>query len=161
MKNPLRRGSKKEEQEDEEYQKQSASIQQSSPNSINQRDFAYTIGQSAYMIKHPEVDSMFESDETLAPMTPAFSHLNRVTRIGKLEATLAELDYEELIYIVKMNMTEDEYESKGWLTLKSLLMLSRSIIHDSFGGFKADIITNQMTTIRTQLDKIKKKRAVF
>ena len=166
----LNRGEKKrKEEEKKHYQQESAIAEQSRPQGPDSQDAYNSLGRSVYMVMDPEVGAILDPRDTngkpkpslLRSLIPAFSHLNRVTKIGKLQAELLDLDYEALILITKMNMTEDEYESEGWRTLEALRIFAQSIVSDSFGGFKADIVTTQLKTIRTELAQEKKRRGPF
>ena len=165
----LGKDKKKKEEETRQYKQEMALAEESGPHMPGQTDAYASLGRSVYMVMDPEslafLNPVDQNGKPLPskfrPLMPAFSHLNRLTKTGKLQAELLELDYEELGLITKMNMTEDEYESEGWLTLKSLGIFAQSIISDSFAGFKADIVTNQLKTIRTELAEIKKKRGPF
>jgi len=149
---------KKKEEEARQYKEEMALRQESGHQMPAQQDAYASLGRSVYMIMHPEVDEIIMKDPKLKASYPAYSYLNRVTKTGKLQAQIQELDYEELGLITKMNMTEDKYESEGWLKLKALNIFAQSIISDAFGGFKADIVTTQLKTIRTELAEVKKKR---
>lgn len=166
----LGRGEKKrKEEEAQRYKEEMALRAESKPQVPGQQDAFASLGRSVYMVMDPEVFAAINPinkagksiPSIFRPLIPAFSHLNRLTKTGKLQAELLELDYEELIIITKMNMLEDEYESNGWLALKSLSIFSQSIISDSFNGFKAGIVTTQLKTIRTELTETKKKKGPF
>lgn len=120
-------------------------------------DFLHALGQSALMIIDPEVLTQLLSDARYKGLIPAFSHLNRISNIGKLEAKLLEYDYEALIITSKMEMDEDKYNARDWKFLQSLGMHARFIIHDSFNGHKAKMISEQIRVIRTELSKVKTK----
>lgn len=156
------RGKKKEEEE-EQYKREMALADQSRQSMPMTEDYIASLGRSVYMVMDPEVTALLNNPRKsyLKTLIPAFSHLNRVSRIGKTEAEILELDYEFLMLIHKINMSEDEYESKGWAELEALKIYARHIIHDSFGGWKGNLVTEQIKTIRTELEKTKKKRLPF
>lgn len=140
-----------------DYGRDMAIAEESRPNMMaNQREAIASLGRSVYMIMHPDVDNMILKSRILRPMYPAYSHLMRVTKIGKLQAEILELDYMNLSLIVKMNMDEEEYESEGWLALNALEMFSTSIVSDAFQGFKAEVVTTMLKTIRTEVGEPKK-----
>lgn len=120
-----------------------------------------SLGRSVYMVMDPDVQAILNNPEKTNPqlqaLLPAFSHLNRTTKIGKTQAELLTLDYEYLSLIHKLNMNEDEYENVGWALLESLKIFASGIISDALDGFKARVITEQIKIIRTELQKQKKK----
>lgn len=129
----------------------------------------YSLGRSVYMIMDPEVTSIIDPRDKngrrlpsqLRSLLPAFSHLNRVSKIGSREADLLELDYEYLMIIHKLNMNEEEFESKGWAELESLKIFARHMINDAFGGWKGNLITEHIKVIKTELKEEKKSRWPF
>jgi len=162
----LGRGRKKrKDQDEEEFKKEVALTElggEMPPQSVGlTQDYIYSLGRSVYMIMDPEVNLVLNKKPYLKTLIPAFSHLNRISRIGKQEADLLELDYEFLMLIHKLNMNEDEYENKGWAELESLKLFARHMIHDSFGGWKGNLLTEQVKIIKAELEKPKKKRLPF
>lgn len=112
-----------------------------------------SLGANYYNIVDPEVLEILKNKKYLEPFIIACSHLNRLTRIGKTEASLAELDYEFLIQIIKLNMPEDTYENEAWGLLEALKLFTRSIINDAFNGHKARIISETRRLIRAEISK--------
>jgi len=124
-------------------------------------EMIYSLGRSVYMVMDPEVTAILNDKDKpqFQALLPAFSHLNRTTRIGKKQAELLTLNYEYLSLIHKLNMPEDEYENVGWALLESLKIFASGIISDAYEGFKAKVVTEQIKIIRTELDK--KKKGIF
>jgi len=125
-------------------------------------DMIYTLGRSVYMIMDPEVTALFtKKNSKFKTLLPAFSHLNRVSKIGPREAELLELDYEYLTIIHKLNMEEEEFESQTWQELEALKIFARHMINDAFNGWKGNLITEQIKTIRTEIQEKPRRRWPF
>jgi len=160
-------GRNKKEDKDEEFQRDLALTEQSRQPTTPE-DYLYSLGRSVYMIMDPEVGAILNpvdgngnpKPSVFRSLIPAFSHLNRTTKIGNKEAELLMLDYEYLSLIHKLNMEEDQYENEGWALLESLKIFARGIINDAREGFKARIATEQIKIIRTETEK-KKRRLPF
>lgn len=157
----LGKGKKREQEEAAQYQKDMAVADQSRPVMPGQREAIDSLGEKVYMFMSPRVDEIILNDPILKASYPAYDPLNRVTKIGNRQAEIDELDYDEFPMIAKMNMTEDEYETKGWLLLKAMRKYGRTIVSDAFGGFKAEIVAITRKTIRTELAEEKKKGRFF
>lgn len=113
------------------------------------------------MIIDPEVLALLLEKPKYRNLIPAFSHLNRISNIGPLEAEILELDYEALLLLQEMFMKESKYNASDFILMMSLGMHSRFIIADSYQGHKAKVITEQTRVIRTELTKPKKGRFIF
>lgn len=132
-------------------------------------DYIASLGRSVYMVMDPEVTALINPvdkkgnpiETPLRSLLPAFSHLNRVSRIGKREAEILALRYRILLLMHKIDMTEDEYENEGGALLDSLEIFATHMIHDSFDGWKGNLVTEQIKTIRTELGEKKQKRGPF
>ena len=161
--------SKEKKEAEEEYRKVMALTEQGKPQGAMTEDYIASLGSRVYLIMDPTVTEFLnplDADGKPLPssyreMYPAFSHLNRLSHIGKLQAEILELDYEYLMLIRKMNMDEDEYDSKGWLEIESLKIHATHIISDAFDGWKGKLFTEQSKTIRTEMVETKKKRWPF
>lgn len=148
---------KKRQDEDEEFGKGMAGIEQSNQPQMSD-EMISSLGRSVYMVMDPEVTAILNDKDKpqFQALLPAFSHLNRTTRIGKKQAELLTLNYEYLSLIHKLNMPEDDYENVGWALLESLKIFASGIISDAFEGFKAKVVTEQIKIIRTELERKKK-----
>jgi len=116
-----------------------------------------SIGQSAYMIMDPDVTDLLRDDEQLKHLQPAFSHVNRTTNIGKREIELQELQYDYIMLVHKVSMNEDNYESSGWAKLIALRIFADGILSDANHGWKGKLVTDQIKTLRTILERRQKK----
>jgi len=143
---------KKDDGLDDEHLRNMALSEQQTPLPEEQ---LYSLGANYYNIIDPEVLEILKDKDKkyLEPFIIACSHLNRLTRIGKTEASLAELDYEFLIQITKLNMPEDTYENEAWGILEALKLFTRSIINDAFNGHKARMISELRRVVRAELSK--------
>jgi len=157
----LGRGKKKKEEEEKHFKGEMALAEQQRQGMPLTEDYIASLGRSVYMVMDPEVTNILNENDQLKSLIPAFSHLNRVSRIGKGEAELLEFDYEYMFLLHTLTMNEDEYETKEAERIEALKLHSRFIIHDSFGGWKGNLVTEQIKTIRTELEKTKKKRLPF
>lgn len=167
----LGRGKKKKKEEEMDFRKEQSLAEQyrGGGGMPLTEDYIASLGRSVYMVMDPEVTAILNPiDEKGKPipspfrsLVPAFSHLNRVSRIGKNEAEILQLRYRKLMLLHKINMTEDEYESEGGALLESLEIFATHMIHDSFDGWKGNLVTEQIKTIRTELGEQKKKRRPF
>lgn len=152
---------KKKEEEEKHFKAEMALAEQQRQGMPLTEDYIASLGRSVYMVMDPEVTKILNENDQLKSLIPAFSHLNRVSRIGKGEAELLEFDYEYMFLLHTLTMNEDEYETKEAERIEALKLHSRFIIHDSFGGWKGNLVTEQIKTIRTELEKTKKKRLPF
>jgi len=158
----LGKNKKKKEEEEAQFKRDVVISEQQRPQQTPMtEDYIASLGRSVYMVMDPEVTNILSENAQLKSLIPAFSHLNRVSRIGKGEAELLEFDYEYMFLLHTLTMNEDEYETKEAERIEALKLHSRFIIHDSFGGWKGNLVTEQIKTIRTELEKTKKKRLPF
>lgn len=144
--------------DDRHFVQEAALVERSRQQVPSRADMYSSLGSSVYMVEDPEVDNAILENRELSPMYPAFSFLNRLTKHGQLQSELLALDYEALILITKMNSNEDEFEADGWRMLAALEIYAQSIISDSHKGFKAEIVTTQVKSIKTELVEGKKRR---
>jgi len=147
---------------DQELLRDVANVTVGQPEAPLTKEYVESLGRSVFMIMDPEVITMLVNDRQLKNLLPAFSHLNRVTNIGKgregaREAELLFLKYKILLIRHKLAMTEDQYEKMGWETLESLEIFARSIISDAREGWKGRLVTEQLKKVTVELEKVKKR----
>lgn len=148
----LGRKEKKRKREQAEQRKHELALteEQQPESPVMTEDYVASLGRSVYMIMDPDVTNLLTPEER-----PAYSHLNRVTRINEKEARLQMLDYEFLAIVDKLNTRRDKYQAKGWKRSLSLRIYARSIVWDAYQGWKGTIVTEQIKRVAIETEKKK------
>lgn len=113
-----------------------------------------------------QIDDMtlqqYMSDPQLKYLQPAFSHLNRTSKIPETKtlhnlAAMARLDIEYILLLHELNMPEDEMELVGWAKLEALRIFGLSSVNDQIDGYRGKLVTEKIKTIKVELAGQKKK----
>lgn len=126
-------------------------------------EYQNSLGRTVYMIMDSDVTAFLagkindkgEAEGPLADMLPAFSHMNRLTKITKHEAELLKLQYDYLVMRKRMSIPEHMYDSQLGGALEALRIYAANMVNDNIDGFKAKIATEQIK--RVDVGLIKKK----
>ena len=136
------------------------------PPQIGTPDQAYmdSLGQRSYMILDPTMIDFIagpvdqktgEAKGKLSHLLPAFSHLNRLTKIKPKEAELMKLQLDYLIMRTRVSVPEHEYDEKLGGSLESLRFAGLAMINDNVEGFKAKVVTEQTKFVDVGIRKQK------
>jgi hypothetical protein len=118
-----------------------------------QRDLA----QSYYLQVDNLTLELIKSDPQLSYLVPAFSHLNRTSKIpDKRLAEMARLDIEYILLLHELNASEDELELSGWAKLEALRIFGLSSVNDQLEGYRGKLVTEKIKEVRVRLEQKKK-----
>jgi len=143
----------KEKEKDEQYMEDAAHIAQQR---VMTEDYVNSLGRTYFMLEDENVTSMLQKDPQLRTLLPAFSRVNRTTKIGKRDAKLLMIDYNILTLLHEINMDEDTFEAGGWAKLEALKIFAHALICDQFEGWKGRLVTETISIIKTEIERKKK-----
>jgi hypothetical protein len=146
---------KEKEKRDEEYLETQGLTETGRPSSSTPlpQEYLASLGTSYYLLMDEDVHGMLKRNNELKGLLPAYSHLNRTTKITPKQAELLKLDYDFVILIHELNMDEDAYETTLWSTLEGLQIYGANMISDAIEGWRGKLVTEQIKVIRTVLER--------
>jgi hypothetical protein len=118
-----------------------------------QRDLA----QSYYLQVDDMTQKQIFDDPELRYLQPAFSHLNRTSRIpDKRLAEMARLDNEYILLLHEFGLMEASVDLHGWSKLEALRIYGQALVNDQLEGYRGKLVTEKIKEVRVRLEQKKK-----
>lgn len=110
---------------------------------------------NSYMILDLNLINQMLKDPDLKPLYPAFSFVNRTSKVGDREREILWLDYDYLFLLRKLSITKESYDFDKWIALEALRLSVPYFLSDA-QGWKGRLLTEQIKIIRAQVEKKKR-----